>query len=203
MKLKICGMKFYDNILQTAALLPDYLGLIFYEKSSRYFDGILPELPKSVQKTGVFVDENYTNIVQKIDQYHLQCVQLHGKESPELCQKLQDHALVIKVFSIGNTFDFNILIPYEKSCDFYLFDTKGPLKGGNGVPFDWSVLGQNPSKKPYFLSGGISINDLGEIKKLAFPTLYGVDINSRFEQEPGLKNIELLREFKSKLYQEL
>jgi phosphoribosylanthranilate isomerase len=205
MKLKICGMKYPDNILEAGSLLPDYMGFIFWEKSARNFDSIIPELPKSIKKTGVFVNESVDIILEKVIKHNLQAVQLHGNESVEFCEilknKLPNLTDVIKVFSILDIFDFAEVIPFEKTCDFFLFDTKGKLPGGNGTTFDWKVLEQYPSTKPFFLSGGIGMEEieaLNEILKTNLP-IYAIDVNSKFEIEPGLKNIKLLNSFKNNL----
>ena len=200
MRLKICGMKYPENILEVGALLPDYMGFIFWEKSARYFDGIIPELPKSIKKVGVFVNAPLNEILEKIKTHDLQAVQLHGDESVEFCESLKKNTPklidVIKVFPILDTFDFGILNSYEKVCDFFLFDTKGKLPGGNGTTFDWKVLEQYPSTKPFFLSGGIGIEELDSINEILKTNLpiYAIDINSKFEIEPGLKNIQLCRD---------
>ena len=204
MKLKICGMKYLENIQEVAALQPDYLGFIFHEPSPRHFEGIIPELPKSVKKVGVFVDETVEFISQKIEKYHLSAIQLHGHESPEMCRILKStNAKVIKVFSIKDTFDFSVLAPYEDVCDYFLFDTKGKLPGGNGYTFDWSVLNNYTSTKPFFLSGGIGLEQVEKLKEFknsnASKFCCAIDINSKFEIEPGLKNIESLKEFKNKV----
>ncbi len=197
MKLKICGMKYPDNILEVGALLPDYMGFIFWEKSARYFDGIIPALPKSIRKVGVFVNATSEEILEKIQKHDLQAVQLHGNESVEFCEslkkKLPKGIEVIKVFSILNTFDFAALKPFEPLCDYFLFDTKGKLPGGNGTTFDWKVLEQYPSTKPFFLSGGIGIEELEDVKQVLKTNLpiYAIDANSKFELNPGLKNIKL------------
>lgn len=150
MKLKVCGMKL--NTLEVAALQPDYLGFIFWEPSKRFFEGIIPELPATIKKVGVFVDATLDEILEKVNRYGLGAVQLHGKESPEFCSDLKkiihDRSKatgimdleIIKVFSVKEDFDFNILAPYENVCDFFLFDTKGKLPGGNGYTFNWEVL---------------------------------------------------------------
>nr|WP_294926451.1 phosphoribosylanthranilate isomerase [uncultured Flavobacterium sp.] len=196
MKIKICGMKYPDNILEVGALLPDYMGFIFWEKSARYFDGQIPELIKTIKKTGVFVNESVENIIEKIDKHDLQAVQLHGKESVEFCQNLKnnidDNIEIIKVFSVGDNFDFDVLKPFENACDYFLFDTKGKLPGGNGTTFDWKILENYDSDKPFFLSGGIGIEEIPTIKNLKLP-IYAIDVNSRFEIKPGLKNINLVR----------
>ncbi len=200
MKLKICGMKYPDNILEVSQLLPDYMGFIFWEKSSRFFDGEIPNLPKSIQKVGVFVNAPIDEIVSKIKKYHLDLIQLHGNESVELCMELKNENIqIIKVFSVNDDFDFNVLEPYEAVCDYFLFDTKGKLPGGNGIVFDWKVLETYPSTKPFFLSGGIGIEEIASVKQLLKTNLpiHAIDINSKFEIEPGLKNIELLKEFKN------
>ncbi|MDC6366057.1 MULTISPECIES: phosphoribosylanthranilate isomerase [Flavobacteriaceae] len=220
MKLKICGMKY--NPLEVAQLQPDYLGFIFWEPSTRYVEGEIPELPKSIKKVGVFVDASLEEVLEKIEEYELDAVQLHGKESPEYCQKLRHAELVsasqkhetpkqvrgdkleiIKVFSIKDDFDFAVLNAYENLCDYFLFDTKGKLPGGNGYTFDWSILKDYPSTKPYFLSGGIGLDSMEKLQDfLASPTsqyCYAIDVNSRFELEPGRKNIQGLKEFMNEL----
>ncbi|GAA3610364.1 phosphoribosylanthranilate isomerase [Flavivirga amylovorans] len=218
MKLKVCGMKYEDNITQVANLLPDYLGFIFYKKSARHLNGSIPKLPESIKKAGVFVDESLENVIEQINTHQLHAVQLHGKETPEYCDALRHAELVsashkknqkqvqveiIKVFSIKNEFNFEILKPYEDVCDYFLFDTKGKLPGGNGYTFDWNVLNQYPSTKPFFLSGGIGLDQVEDIKKFkrsdASKYCYALDVNSKFEIEPGLKNIEKLKEFKKHL----
>ncbi len=206
MKLKICGMKYPDNILEVSQLLPNYMGFIFWKKSSRFFDGEIPNLPKSIQKVGVFVNAPLDEIVSKIEKYDLNLVQLHGNESVAFCLDLkheiknlkQTPIEIIKVFSILDDFDFSILKEYEAICDYFLFDTKGKLPGGNGTVFDWKVLEKYPSTKPFFLSGGIGIEEIAPVKQLLKTNLpiHAIDINSKFEIEPGLKNKQLLEEFK-------
>lgn len=205
MKLKVCGMKY--NPEEVAALRPDYLGFIFWEPSSRFFEGEIPPLPKGIKKIGVFVDAQVDEVLATIEKYNLDGVQLHGKERPEYCQKLRTDGLVqedlpveiIKVFSIKDAFDFSVLAAYEEVCDYFLFDTKGKLPGGNGYAFDWSVLENYPSTKPYFLSGGIGLENKAQIATfLAKPEskyCHAIDVNSSFESEPGLKKIDELREF--------
>ncbi len=200
MKLKVCGMKYPDNMLEVGTLLPDYMGFIFWEKSARFFDGSIPTLPDSIKKVGVFVNENIENILDKIEKYNLQAVQLHGKESVEFCLNLKTQLAssieIIKVFSVADDFDFAALAPFENVCDYFLFDTKGKLPGGNGTTFDWKVLEKYPSKKPFFLSGGIGLDEMdavNEILKTNLP-VYAIDVNSKFEIEPGLKNTEALQQ---------
>lgn len=221
-------MKYHDNITQVAALQPDYLGFIFYEKSSRFFNGIIPDLPKAIKKVGVFVDASLEFILDKIETYQLDVIQLHGQETPEFCGELrtlchserseesnneilnqlfdklcvtvQHDIKIIKIFSIKDHFDFSVLQPYENVCDYFLFDTKGKLPGGNGYTFNWEILKHYPSTTPYFLSGGIGVNEVKNIKLfLKQPEskhCYAIDINSKFEIESGLKNIEELKKFK-------
>jgi phosphoribosylanthranilate isomerase len=192
MKLKICGMKYPSNILETAQLQPDYLGLIFYEKSPRFFYGGLPEIAKSIQKVGVFVNATVEEILAKIKQYDLQLVQLHGNESTEFCHLLKhSNTTIIKVFAIDDTFDFKEILPYENVCDYFLFDTKGQNPGGNGTSFNWQLLQNYPSQKPFFLSGGIGLGDIEKIKQLQLP-IHAIDVNSKFETQPGLKNTHQL-----------
>jgi len=204
MKLKICGMKYPDNILEVGALLPDYMGFIFWEKSARYFNGEIPELIATVKKVGVFVNQSQEEILAKVSKYNLQAVQLHGNESveflSELKKELPKKVQIIKAFSADNDFDFETIKPFEAVSDFFLFDTKGKLPGGNGTTFDWTILKKYNSKKPFFLSGGIGINELKAIEEISKTNLpiYAIDVNSKFEIEPGLKNKNLFSNFKRK-----
>lgn len=194
MKLKICGMKYPDNIREVAALLPDYIGFIFYDKSERYFESKIPKIPETVKKVGVFVDAKLEKILDKIRKYDLQLIQLHGTESPEYCQLLQClNVKIIKVFSVDEAIDFGMISAYENCCDYFLFDTKGEKPGGNGRTFNWQLLEKYAGSKPIFLSGGIGLEDIPKIQKLNQP-IYAIDINSRFESKPGLKNVELLKQ---------
>ena len=208
MKLKICGMKL--NTSEVAQLRPDYLGFIFWEHSARFFDGEIPELPHTINKVGVFVDADIDYIITLVKKHQLQGLQLHGHESPEYCRQVAEELMklnkkieIIKVFSIKDEFDFESLTPYEDVCDFYLFDSKGKLPGGNGYTFNWSVLKNYPSNKPFFLSGGIGLNSLDKInefmKSPESKFCYAIDVNSKFEIDPGLKNIEELQKFKEAL----
>ena len=205
MKLKICGMKYPNNILEVGSLLPDYMGFIFWDKSARYFDGTLPTLPKTIKKTGVFVNASQDEILSKVTNHDLQALQLHGHESVAFCQHLKNTLAntieIIKVFSVDEAFDFNQLEPFETVCDYFLFDTKGKLPGGNGTTFDWKVLEQYPSQKPFFLSGGIGLDEINLVKQILKTDLpiYAIDVNSKFEIEAGLKNKEKLDRFKQKI----
>lgn len=204
-------MKYEDNMKAVSALQPDYLGFIFYRKSSRFFDTVIPEIPKEVKKTGVFVNASIEEVIKKTTLYDLQAIQLHGNESPEFCNELKTNIStslnvpieIIKVFSIKDEFNFETLKPYESYVDYFLFDTKGKLPGGNGVTFDWKVLENYPSTKPFFLSGGIGLETITKLndfmKSKASNYCYALDVNSKFEIVPGLKNIEDLKEFKEKI----
>lgn len=202
MRLKVCGMRELENISALSELDPNYMGFIFWSESSRFVDKKTPPLDKKIIKTGVFVDATFDYILTKIKDHQLDAVQLHGQESCSYCKVIKDYGLkVIKSFSIKNTFDFNTLEDYENSCDYYLFDTKGKLPGGNGFNFDWKILNEYPSQKPFFLSGGIGVDNLNEIKKLVKTKLpiHAIDVNSKFETAPGNKNIELLKKFKKEI----
>ena len=179
------------------------MGFIFWKPSKRFVSTTTPTLPSNIKKTGVFVDETFDEIKSLIETHQLQAVQLHGKENPIFCDRLKDlNVEIIKVFSIKKDFDFSTLAPYENVCDYFLFDTKGELPGGNGYAFDWEMLKSYPSSKPFFLSGGIGMDqlaDLEDIFKLNLP-LYAIDVNSKFESEAGMKKIELLKDFKIALF---
>ena len=206
-KLKICGMKFPENIQEIALLKPDYLGFIFWDKSVRKFDLYdLPEFDSNIQKVGVFVDATFEEIQNKIETFKLNVIQLHGKESAEFCDNLKNEKIeIIKAFSIYNDFDFRQLKEYENVVDYFLFDTKGKLPGGNGTTFDWQVLKNYNLQKPFFLSGGIGLTETNKIQEFLSSDLskycYAIDINSRFETEPGLKNKIEIEKFKKLLYE--
>ena len=204
MKLKICGMKYHDNILKVAALKPNYLGFIFYDKSPRFVTEPLPEISKNIKKVGVFVNSTIETITTIINNYDLQAVQLHGQETPEFCQKLQKKQIeIIKVFSIRDQFDFNQLSAFENLVDYFLFDTKGPNPGGNGYCFDWSILNQYNSKTPYFLSGGIGLDDIKSIQNFknspAAQHCFAIDVNSKFELKPAYKDDVKLKQLMQQL----
>ena len=204
MKLKVCGMRAPENIKALSALTPDYMGFIFWAPSSRYVETTTPELPSAIKKTGVFVDASVDYIQSMVLQHNLQAVQIHGEETPQYCALVQDLGVeVIKAFSIKDSFDFSQLDPYETSSDFFLFDTKGELPGGNGYGFDWSLLTNYPSQKPFFLSGGIGLEHTPQIKALLNTDLplHAIDVNSKFELAPALKNINALTQFKNELYE--
>jgi phosphoribosylanthranilate isomerase len=205
MKIKVCGMKHPQNIQDLIEHNPDFVGFIFYEKSPRYFNGKLQIVNcKLTKKIGVFVNENIEKILETALKHKLDGIQLHGQEIPEDCQKIKEKGfLTIKAFNVENENDFEQTKPYENAVDFFLFDTRlppapserGGVCGGTGVKFDWKILEHYKGEKPFFLSGGIGEHDAEEIKKLHLPKLYAVDINSRFETEPGLKDIEKVKRF--------
>ena len=204
MKLKVCGMKFIENIEQVSGLYPDYMGFIFYQKSKRNFEGVIPKLPKSIKKTGVFVNEYLEIVISLVEEYQLEAIQLHGDETVTYIKQLKTHLPsieIIKVFGIKDEFNFDVLTPFLPLVDYFLFDTKGKERGGNGFQFDWSVLDAYPYKKPFFLSGGIGLKDVLAIQKIINSNvpIYALDINSKFEIEPGLKNINEVKTFKNKL----
>jgi len=196
MKIKVCGLKDPENIKAVAALSPDYMGFIFYGPSPRFVDDLSAELlnniSASIYKTGVFVNESEENINKQIDKHNFNAIQLHGDESPEFCNSFKNKVIVLKAFGLHEDFDFEQLKAYSDSVDFFLFDTKTPIHGGSGKTFNWSVLGGYKLDVPFFLSGGISPDNIEEIKNIDHPQFYGIDLNSKFETAPGIKKIEQL-----------
>ncbi len=200
--LKVCGMNL--NTMAVANLQPQYLGFIFWKPSKRFFQEAMPQLPDSIHKIGVFVNATIKEIRAATVRYKLYAIQLHGQENEAFCQSLKEQIKdikIVKVFAIGDDFDFGEIHPFEKVCDYYLFDTKGELPGGNGTVFNWKVLKNYQSQKPYFLSGGIGLGHIESIKEfLNRPEskyCHAIDVNSKFETAPGLKNIAQLKEFKT------
>ncbi len=194
------------NIAEVAALQPDYLGFIFFEKSPRYFEGEIPSLSPGIKKVGVFVDEKISKVIDLCKKYSLDVIQLHGNETKEYILDLQGYltllypdVLVWKAFSVDEEFDFSEIKIFENKVDAFLFDTKGKEKGGNGYTFNWEILKNYPSKKPFILSGGIGLEEvdpLREILKTDLP-IHAIDVNSKFETAPGLKDAVLLQGFKN------
>ena len=187
MKLKVCGMKYSQNITEIENLFPDLMGFIFYEKSKRFFNQPEINLNNKVKRVGVFVNENIQEIKNKIKKYKLDYVQLHGEENVNFCHSLKPFVKIIKVFKIDYNFNFKKTEEFEEVCDYFLFDTKSQLHGGSGKKFDWDLIKNYNCKKDFFLSGGIDISDIEEIKKIvnSYP-IAGIDINSKFE----LDNLE-------------
>lgn len=199
MQLKVCGLCDINQIKTLANLNIDRLGFIFYDKSPRYVGDKLDseELSKingKVNKTGVFVNEGQSQIENMITKFKLNSIQLHGNESPEFCLQLKKKVEVIKTISIKNKESFTEVEKYNDACDFFLFDTYSEYHGGTGKKFDWSWLDHYKLNIPCFLSGGIDLADIPEINKLNHPKLIGIDVNSKFEIEPGIKDLNKIKE---------
>ena len=205
MKLKVCGMKYPDNVSALASLAPDYMGFIFYKPSKRYCGETLsPEfiqsLPISIIKTGVFVNESLEEVLRICSVYKFKAVQLHGYETPDFCISARQAGLeVIKVFHVGETIDWSIVEPYKKMVDYFLFDTKTHEYGGSGNRFNWEILKEYDNEVPFFLSGGVDESIITELNTLQTVNIYALDVNSRFELEPGLKDLERIEKFKEYL----
>lgn len=211
MKLKICGLKHPANVHQLLTLEPDYIGFIFYKKSPRFVGEVadlawVRELTSPTKKVGVFVNEAVEVVRNIAEALGLQVVQLHGDESPEVCKALKMSDLEVwKAFGVDEDFDLKKTVAYTDCCDKFLFDTKGKNRGGNGVAFDWGLLESYETATPFILSGGIGGSDAEAVRKLSKSSRLGkfltiLDINSRFETEPGLKNFELIKTFKHELF---
>ena len=195
-------MREADNIREVEALGIDLMGLIFWPKSKRYVAERPQDLPTKVQKVGVFVDATLEDIRQHIQDYQLDIIQLHGHETPEFIAQLSIinfQFSIFKAFNIATAEDLAQTKPYEGIVDYFLFDTKAQLPGGSGEQFDWSVLSHYEGTTPFLLSGGIGPDDAERIKSFHHPRCIGIDLNSRFEIAPGLKDVNQLREFIKKI----
>jgi phosphoribosylanthranilate isomerase len=207
MKIKVCGNTDLSQLKDMEELDIDYAGMIFYPQSPRYVLKKLSgkevkDLDLSFTKVGVFVNASEEEIMQQIEDFGLDMVQLHGDETAPFCNRISDHIKVMKAFRIKD-FETNIdwlISEYDEVCDYYLFD-KGSagLYGGTGQKFNWNLLEKSNIGKPFFLSGGIAAEDTTALKRFHHPFFYGVDVNSRFEIEPGIKNMELIKEFVNNL----
>ncbi len=195
-KIKICGMRDFENVKDVLKCKPDFMGFIFFEGSKRFVsDEELEKLLKlnfgPTKRVGVFVNEATDKIIEKFEKGYFDLVQLHGDESPEEILPLKYQGIeTIKVFSVGEDFDPNILEQYESVVDYFLFDTKGVHRGGNGYKFDWEILSGLDIKLPYFLSGGLEVEDMHNSQLYSMPNLMALDYNSKIELLPGLKDLD-------------
>jgi len=207
MNIKVCGITGMKQLQQLDGLDIDFAGLIFYKESPRYIGDKLSKKDVKnadfdLKKVGVFVNPEMIDVLDAIDDYGLEVVQLHGDETPEMCEDLSSEVEVIKAFRVTDGVDIDKMVaPYDAVCDYYLFDTGGLKEtfGGSGQQFDWSILTKAKIEKPFFLSGGIAVEDAAKIKAFKHPDFFGVDINSRFEKEPGVKDMGLVLQFKQGL----
>jgi phosphoribosylanthranilate isomerase len=203
--IKVCGMRDESNIRELVKIHPDYIGFIFYSGSERFVGDnfnlrILDYIPESINKVGVFVKAGKDYILEKINIFGLNLIQLHGGESSAFCRELSHTGIpIIKVFSINDGFNFNSINPFKPFCKYFMFDTECKTYGGSSRKFDWDSLSQYDNEKPVFLSGGIGPEDADSIKELNNLNIHAVDINSRFEKSPGLKDISKIRKFIKKI----
>ncbi len=200
-------MRDVENIKALSELKPDFIGFIFYDKSPRFVANdsseelleVVNALPRDTKKVGVFVNATIDYILQNVRKYGLHYVQLHGNEMPDFCRNLKFKGVnIIKAFRIDNSFIFSQLNNYKPHVDFFLFDAKGDGYGGNGISFDWEILKKYDNGKPYFLAGGISLENIDELDNI-IPKPYAIDVNSKFEISPAMKDIEKLSELILKL----
>ncbi len=196
-------MRESQNMLELAELQPDFMGLIFYKKSPRFLEneGNLAFIKNlNIKKVGVFVNADIEEIHHIIEAYNLDYVQLHGNESPDFCKQLRKLGVgIFKAFSIDNLFDFGKTEAFEENVDYFLFDTKGDGYGGHGKSFDWKLLKKYNQKVPFLLAGGVSLDNIDAVLELKDLNLAGVDINSKFETSPGLKDILELKKLFEKI----
>lgn len=200
MLIKVCGLMDNKNSELIGSLDIDMIGLNFYSQSKRFLEDnedLVKNIPSSIQKVGVFVNASAGDILEKVEKYELDYVQLHGDESPEICDEMSQYVKVIKAFGMGNeVVDVNILVNhYFSTCELYLFDTKSPNYGGSGVQFDWSLIQNYDGETPFLLGGGIGMESVASIKAFHHPSFIGVDVNSRFETSPGIKDYNKLKIF--------
>ena len=208
MKIKVCGMRDAENIRAVETLGIDYMGFIFWPRSARYVGEVPAYLPEQCKRVGVFVDASPEDILASTESFRLDCIQFHGNESPgtiaavrKMVSSVNPSISIIKSLPIAEAEDLRQAEPYEDVCDAFLFDTKGKLPGGNGRQFDWSVLQEYGGSLPFLLSGGISPEDADRIKVFQAPGFIGIDLNGRFEINPGLKDLSALKKFIEQLKQ--
>lgn len=195
MIVKVCGMREADNIRAVEQLGVDWMGFIFWPPSSRYVAVRPAYLPVHAKRVGVFVDQDIEEVRQTARDYSLDIIQLHGHESPRYASELQGEWLTMKAFNIATKNDLIQTVAYEGMVDYFLFDTKAQMVGGNGQKFDWNILSSYHGATPFLLSGGIGPEDAERIKSFQHPRCVGIDLNSRFEEAPALKNVNKLKQF--------
>ncbi len=212
MIIKTCGLRSPDNIRAISQLAIDWIGFIFYPKSQRFMGNdnnlrifLQSDEGKTIpqKRVGVFVNATHDDLVKAVNTYQLDYVQLHGAEGPMYCEAIRQHLdkygdkkpELIRAFRVGNAFDFGITTDYHPYCSHFIFDAKGQLPGGNGHQYDWSILDRYTGKTPFLLSGGIGPDDVNAIQQLRHSALVGIDINSKFEMKPALKDVALLTTF--------
>jgi len=205
LKLKVCGLTDSLNIKQVIELEPEMVGLIFYAPSQRDVStknvlDLCAVIPPNIKRVGVFVDSDYNFIKVAIKKYQLNSIQLYHQDISSF-QDLRKEVKIIKAIAVHTELDLIAAKQYTNQSDLFLFDTKGEKPGGNGLKFDWRILQNYKEKTPFMLSGGINVNDAAIIKKINHEQFYGIDINSKFEVEPGIKNIKAIQQFKTKLYE--
>ena len=199
--VKVCGMTDGENIRRVEELGVDFIGFVFYPRSPRFVYQMPDYLPRRARRIGVFVNETKETVLTYADRFELDYVQLHGKESPLYCQSLREsHGLkVIKAFHLATPRDVAATETYHSTCDYFLFESKTPQLGGTGRQFDWNLLHRYVGRTPFFLSGGLNAGSVNAIRQFHHPQLAGIDLNSRFETTPGLKDVERLRGFLQEL----
>ena len=197
--VKVCGMRDAENIREVEALGIDLMGFIFWPKSSHYVSERPAYMPQTAKRVGVFVNEDIKQVKRIAEEYSLDVIQLHGSESPDYIRQLGsvcgDTIATVKAFNIATAADLDATKSYEGIVDYFLFDTKTPIPGGSGVQFDWSLLADYVGQTPFLLSGGIGPDDAERVCAFSHPKCIGIDLNSRFEISPGLKDVEKLKKF--------
>ena len=197
-------MRQAENLQKLELLKPDFIGFIFYERSPRFVghDYQLEGLSIATQKVGVFVNERLDKVVELAKKHGLNYVQLHGDENPAYCAKIKEQGLgILKAVAIGAEYDFESLKPFDALVDYFLFDTQGKGYGGHGVAFDWAILNSYSLETPFFVAGGISNENIDQLLELKHPQFFGIDVNSKYEISPGLKDINVLNELFLKVKQ--
>jgi phosphoribosylanthranilate isomerase len=201
MQIKVCGITSFTQLKQLEDLNADFSGLIFYPLSKRYVSDHLEHDQQNIRglqikKIGVFVNQTLAVIEKAISDYGLYAVQLHGDETVEFCKELMNKAIVIKVFRLAKSNNIDALIaPFMEACHYFLFDTDTAGYGGSGKKFNWELIQHASIKKPFFLSGGIGACDVTSIRSFHHPYLFAIDVNSHFETEPGLKDMQMVDSF--------
>lgn len=204
MKIKVCGITRLEQLQSLESLSVDYAGLIFYDRSPRFVGKhgltakMVGDARLNIKRVGVFVNESEVNVLRAVDQWGLTMVQLHGEESPVFCERISNHVNTIKAFRVNQMEPLSYKInAYEDAVEYFLFDALGQQYGGTGKQFDWNLLINSGIKKPFFLSGGIGPDDALSIANFQSKNekCFAVDVNSRFEIEPGVKDLELVKKF--------
>ena len=204
--IKVCGMREADNIRAVDELASvDWMGFIFYPRSSRHVSQVPAFMPENTKRVGVFVNATANEILEHLSLFSLDLIQLHGHESADFCSELRallpEGTGIIKMVQVVSIDDLQRATEYEGTVDYLLFETRCEGYGGSGQQFDWRILDDYHGRTPFLLTGGIGPDDAEKLLSFSHPMMAGFDLNSKFESAPAMKDVKMLKDFTERLRQ--